>query len=54
MTNKHKKQIDYEKNFMKEIPLHYSMPESIDNWRHTRMLDTIIEIINYSKENKKI
>ena len=53
MSNKYEKQVEYEKDFMKELPLHYTMPESIDNWRHTRMLDTIIEIINYSKENKK-
>ena len=38
---------------MKELPLHYTMPESIDNWRHNRMMNTIISIINYSKENKK-
>ena len=53
MHNKYKKQVQFEKNSMKDLPLHYTMPESIDNWRHTRMLDTIIEIINYSKENKK-
>ena len=53
MSNKYEKQIEFEKDFMKELPLRYTMPESIDNWRHARMLDTIIEIINYSKENKK-
>ena len=53
MHNKYKKQVQFEKNSMKDLPLHYTMPESIDNWRHTRMLDTINEIINYSKENKK-
>ena len=53
MHNKYKKQIQSEKNSMKELPLRYTMPESIDNWRHSRMMDTIIEIINYSKENKK-
>ena len=53
MHNKYKKQVQFEKNSMKDLPLHYTMPESIDNWRHARMMDTIIEIINYSKENKK-
>ena len=53
MHNKYKQQVQFEKNSMKDLPLHYTMPESIDNWRHSRMMDTIIEIINYSKENKK-
>tara|TARA_B110000483_G_scaffold236016_1_gene308455 strand:+ start:363 stop:1232 length:870 start_codon:yes stop_codon:yes gene_type:complete len=53
MKSKIKEQIHFEKNEMNEIPLHYTMPESIDNWRHTRMLDTINEIINYSKANEK-
>ena len=53
MSNKYEKQVESEKNFMNELPLHYAKPESIDGWRHSRMLDTIIEIINYSKENKK-
>ena len=31
MSYKHRKQVEYEKDFMKELPLHYTMPESIDN-----------------------
>ena len=50
MSNKHRKQVEYEKDFMKELPLRYTIPESIDNWRHSRMMNTIISIINYSKE----
>ena len=31
MSNKHRKQVEYEKDFMKELPLRYTIPESIDN-----------------------
>ena len=53
MKDKLKVQVEFEKNSMNEIPLYYTRPESIDAWRHVRMLDTINELIKYSKENEK-
>lgn len=54
MKNKIEAQIQFEKDNMNEIPLHYTMPESIDNWRHTRMLDSISGVINFSKNQKNL
>ena len=54
MKNKIETQIQFEKDKMNEIPLHYTMPESIDNWRHTRMLDSISGIIDFSKNQENL